>query len=44
MSNATLLLSEYKLNELYTEDWLDMPDVSELYNTHINQIMENNND
>jgi len=44
MSNATLLLSEYKLNELMTDDWVDMPDVSELYNTPINEIMENNND
>lgn len=44
MSNATLLLSEYQLNELFTDDWLDMPDVSELYTTPINQIMENIND
>lgn len=30
MSNATLLISEYELNELFTDDWLDMPDVSDL--------------
>ena len=42
MSNATLLLSEYELNELMSDDWLDMPDVSELYNAPINKIMENN--
>jgi hypothetical protein len=42
MSNATLLLSEYEINELMSDDWLDMPDVSELYNTPINKIMENN--
>jgi hypothetical protein len=44
MSNATLLISEKQLNELYSDDWLDMPDVSELYNTPVNQIMESDND
>jgi len=44
MSNATLLLSEYEINELMSDDWLDMPDVSELYNTPINLIMESTND
>lgn len=44
MSNATLLLSEYEINELISDDWVDMPDVSELYNTPINQIMESTND
>jgi hypothetical protein len=42
MSNATLLLSEYELNELISDDWVDIPDVSELYNTPINLIMESN--
>lgn len=42
MSNATLLLSEYELNELFTDDWVDIPDVSELYNIPVNQIMETN--
>lgn len=42
MSNATLLLSEYELNELMTDDWVDIPDVSELYDTPINLIMETN--
>jgi len=44
MSNATLLISEYEINELMSDDWLDMPDVSELYNTPINLIMESTND
>ena len=46
MSNATLLISEKQLNELYTDDWLDMPDVSELYdNPKFNQVIlvKNNN-
>jgi hypothetical protein len=42
MSNATLLLSEKQLGDLFTDDWVDMPDVSELYSTPINKIMENN--
>ena len=44
MSNATLLLPEYELNKLFTDDWVDMPDVYDLYNTSVNQIMENSND
>jgi len=44
MSNATLLLSEYELKELFTDDWDDIPDVSELYNTPVNQIMESTHD
>jgi hypothetical protein len=44
MSNATLLLSEYELNELISDDWVDIPDVSELYNIPVNQIMERTND
>ena len=44
MSNATILLPEYQLDELFTDDWLDMPDVPELYNTPVNQTMESNND
>ena len=46
MSNATLLLSEYQLEDLFTDDWLNMPDVYELYdNPAFNQVIlvKNNN-
>jgi len=46
MSNATLLLPEYQLDDLFTDDWVDIPDVSGLYdNPAFNQVIlvKNNN-